>query len=216
MPLRFCESIQFIAYALYFANDTFYSCREKAEFSDSCCLMNLIGNPGRRYFYVLENGFTANHPVQIPCVYNVDNITGGYFDRGIWDQQGIEWTVGCRQGDPSVHIGESESNAIPNHALILTVNLTVYIFLLLVFVRSQVCLLFPGVFLLSVQPPVAIRVDAVLPVRVHPLPSRGDCVLLLPHTCHVVDQLVRVVRSTDWRAAHVDAVSELPGSRHCS
>lgn len=108
MPLRSCKIIRTIVVFCMLMNATFYFCREKAEFSDSCCLINLIGNPGRRYFYVLENGYTANHPVQIPCVYNVDNITGGYFDRGIWDQQGIAWMVGCRQGDPSVHIGESK------------------------------------------------------------------------------------------------------------
>ena len=89
--------------------------RYKAEFDDYFCAGtgicgHMFGpgcfmNPGRMYFYVLENALESNQPTcfsRNPCCPGVDWIYKFYFDRGVFDQQSMDRAIGCSRGTPEV------------------------------------------------------------------------------------------------------------------
>jgi hypothetical protein len=77
---------------------TFLYGRHKAEFTPSNFLACCEGDPARKYFYVLENGFEKNLPI---CCFG-DSVSKYHFDAGPFDKTSCPtsclWNIGFLSG----------------------------------------------------------------------------------------------------------------------
>jgi hypothetical protein len=60
-------------------------------------------------------------------------MSGSHFDRGVWDTQDCGWQIGCKSGDPSMHVGNGTT------VIILNFNLFSYCFYSLPTVKYVCC-----------------------------------------------------------------------------
>ena len=73
-------------------------------------MTSCYSDKSRVYFYVYENAYEFNKPLQCmnPCTcmcMSKDFIHKSYFDRGIYDQQGCDRSIGCVKGAPATFAG---------------------------------------------------------------------------------------------------------------